>query len=424
MGVRRLLDDCCGAAKRLMPLDEALAVIDRDLVAVTDVEAAPLWAALGRVLARDVVSAVDLPPATNSAMDGYALAAADVAGPDGGETVLPVTGRQAAGRPLEGEARPGAAVRIFTGAPMPAGCDAVVMQEEVTLQADGRVVIPPGVKPGRNVRRAGEDVAAGAVVLRAGTRLRPQDIAMAAAAGCAGRPVSRPLRVALFSTGDELHEPGTPLPAGGIYDSNRHALRAMLAGLPVTVTDLGRLMDDPAAVRRALEAAALDHDVVMTTGGVSVGEEDHVRQAVEAQGAITFWRLNIKPGKPVALGRVGETVFLGLPGNPVATAVTFLLVARPILLRLAGAADIRLRRFQVPAGFSYVKKEGRREFIRVRLETRPDGSTLARLDRGQGSHMISSLVDSHALAELAEDSPGVTEGESLTIIPFPDTMAG
>lgn len=422
MGVRRLLDDCCAAAKRLMPLDEALAVIDRDLVPVTDVEPVPLWAALGRVLARDVTSGVALPPATNSAMDGYAVVAADVGGSE--ETVLPVVARQAAGRPLEGLARPGGAVRIFTGAPMPEGFDAVVMQEEVTVGPDGAVTVPPGVKPGRNVRRAGEDVQAGQTVLHAGSRLRAQDIAMAAAVGRAELTVSRPLRVAVFSTGDELHEPGDPLPPGGIYDSNRHALRAMLAGLPVAVTDLGRLADDPALVRRALEQAAAGHDLVMTTGGVSVGEEDHVREAVESQGAITFWRLNIKPGKPVALGRVGETVFIGLPGNPVATAVTFLLVARPIILRLAGATDIRLRRFQVPAGFSYVKKEGRREFIRVRLEAMADGGTVARLERGQGSHMISSLVDSHALAELAEDSPGVTEGDGLTVIPFPDTMAG
>lgn len=422
MGVRRLLDDCCAAAKRLMSLDEALAIIDRDLAPVTDVETVPLWAALGRVLAHDVTARIDLPPATNSAMDGYAVIAADL-GADA-ETTLPVAARQAAGRPLEGTAQAGAAVRIFTGAPMPAGFDAVVMQEEVTVQPDGRVTIPPGVRPGRNVRHAGEDVEAGSVVLHSGARLRAQDIAMAAAVGHGTLTVSRPLRVAVFSTGDELYEPGDELPPGCIYDSNRHALQAMLAGLPVAVTDLGRLADDPAVVKRAIEAAAVDHDLVMTTGGVSVGEEDHVRQAVEAQGAITFWRLNIKPGKPVALGRVGETVFIGLPGNPVATAVTFLLVARPILLRLAGARDIALRRFQVPAGFSYVKKEGRREFIRVRLETQADGGTLARLERGQGSHMISSLVDSHALAELAEDSPGVREGEALTVIPFPDTMAG
>lgn len=423
MGVRRLLDDCCAAAKRLMPLDEALSVIDRDLVPVTDVEAVPLGAALGRVLARDVTSRVALPPATNSAMDGYAVVAADVAG--SGETALPVVARQAAGRPLEGEARPGGAVRIFTGAPMPAGFDAVVMQEEVSLRDDGAtVVVPPGVTPGRNVRHAGEDVRQGATVLSAGARLRAQDIAMAAAVGHPELTVCRPLRVAVFSTGDELYEPGDDLPPGCIYDSNRHALHAMLAGLPVTVTDLGRLADDPAVVRQAIEQAAVDHDLVMTTGGVSVGEEDHVRQAVESQGAITFWRLNIKPGKPVALGRVGETVFLGLPGNPVATAVTFLLVARPIILRLAGARDIRLRRFQVPAGFDYVKKEGRREFIRVRLDASDDGATTARLERGQGSHMISSLVDSHALAELSEDSPGVREGEMLTVIPFPDTMAG
>lgn len=422
MGVRRLLDDCCATAARLTPLPEALAMIDRALVPVTATERVPLWAALGRVLAEDVTSEVDLPPLPNSAMDGYAVRAADLS-PDA-ETVLPVTGRQAAGRALEGEAKAGGTVRIFTGAPMPDGLDSVVMQEEVEDLGDGRVRLPAGVSPGVNVRNAGEDVTRGTVVLKAGARLRAQDISMAAAVGRAELTVGRPLKVAVFSTGDELREPGEPLPPGCIYDSNRQAMKAMLAGLPVTVTDLGRLPDVPEEVEKALAAAAPDHDLVMTTGGVSVGEEDHVRQVVEHLGAITMWRLALKPGKPAALGRIGETVFLGLPGNPVATTVTFLLIARPILMRLAGATEIGLRRFQVPADFTYRKKGSRREFVRVRLETGADGRTVARTLTGQGSHMISSVVQAHALAELPEDCSGVTPGDMLDVIPFPDTMAG
>lgn len=423
MGVRRLIDDCCASGARLMPLPEALAVIDRDMTPVAAVETVSLEAALGRVLAEDVTAAITLPPLPSSAMDGYAVRAADMA-PDA-ETALQVVARQAAGRPLEGEAVAGGAVRIFTGAPMPDGFDAVVMQEEAEVLENGaRVRLPAGVRPGVNVRQAGEDVRAGDVVLRRGMRLRAQDVAMAAAVGHACLPVRTRLRVAVFSTGDELHDPGESLPPGHIYDSNRVAMKAMLAGLPVTVTDLGCLPDDPDAVRTALAAAAPEHDVVLTSGGVSVGEEDHVRGAVESLGAITFWRLLLKPGKPAALGRIGDSVFLGLPGNPVATMVTFLLVARPILLRMAGASDIAPRRFQVPADFRFVKKGRRREFVRVQLAVDGAGRTVARTMTGQGSHLITSVVQAHALAELEEERSGVEPGDLLTVIPFPDTMAG
>lgn len=275
-----------------------------------------------------------------------------------------------------------------------------------------------------NVRQAGEDVRAGDVVLRRGGRLRAQDVSMAAAVGRSELPVGAPLRVAVFSTGDELRDPGEDLPAGFIYDSNRVALKGMLAGLPVSVTDLGRLPDDPAAIREALASAAPRHDLLLTTGGVSVGEEDHVRGAVESLGAITFWKLKLKPGKPAALGHIGEAVFLGLPGNPVATIVTFLLVARPIILRMCGADDIAPRRFQVPADFSFRKKGERREFVRVRLDTDANGRTVARTVTEQGSHLISSVVQAHGLAELEEDRAYVEPGDMLTVIPFPDTMAG
>lgn len=423
MGVGRLIDDCCSTPDRLMPLPEALDVIARSLEPVTEATRVPLAAALGRVLAEDVESPVSLPPLDNSAMDGYAVRAADLA-PEG-ETVLPVTARQAAGRPLEGDAAaPGGAVRIFTGAPMPAGFDTVVMQEDVTVEEEGRIRLPVGIRPGANVRRAGEDVTAGSVVLTAGARVRAQDVAMAAAVGRADLAVARPLRVAIFSTGDELRDPGQPLPAGCIYDSNRHAMAALLAGLPVTVTDLGCLPDRPETVEAALREAAPVHDLIITSGGVSVGEEDHVRAVVDRLGALTFWRLAVKPGKPAALGRIGDTVFLGLPGNPVATTVTFLLIARPIILRLCGAADGTLRRVQVPAAFSYRKKGSRREFVRVTLADDGTGRTVAQALTGQGSHMISSVVQANAMAELPESCEGVAPGDLLTVIPFPDTMAG
>ncbi|GGH27186.1 molybdopterin molybdenumtransferase MoeA [Alsobacter metallidurans] len=410
----QLTDDAFAFGGELMPVDQAIALIGERLPVLAGVEDAPLWSADGRVLAHDVVARVALPPFDNSAVDGYATRTADLS--PGSATRLPVRGRVAAGH---GAAAldPGSAARVFTGAPVPVGTDVVFMQEDVTADGD-HVLLPPGLKPGANLRRAGEDIERGAVALLAGRRLRPQDVALAAALGCASLQVRRRLRVGLFSTGDELREPGETLGPAQIYDSNRALLAALLARMGVEVSDLGRLRDDRDAVQAALSEAAGAHDLLVTSGGVSMGEEDHVRAAVEATGAMVFWRLAIKPGRPVALGVVDGTPLVGLPGNPVAVFVTGAHVLRPLVARLRGEALEPLPAFPVRCGFSYRKKAGRREYVRVSLRQDGDGGCTAAKHPRDGAGVLSSLTETAGLIELEEDRLTVEPGESARFIPY------
>ncbi|HTT80365.1 MAG TPA: molybdopterin molybdotransferase MoeA, partial [Stellaceae bacterium] len=313
----QLSDDCFAFGGELLGVDAALALIAERVAPVVEAESVTLAAASGRILARDLIAAIDVPPYANSAVDGYALAHADLS-PDR-DTLLVVGGRAAAGHPLGRALRPREAIRIFTGAPMPEGADTVMMQEDCTLDG-GQVRLKPGIKKGANRRHAGEDVATGAVALAAGRRLRPADLGLAAALGCEDLPVFRSLRVALLSTGDEVRDPGATLPPGTIYDANRIMLAALLRGLGCEVGDLGICADRAAALADTLVAAAATHDLIVTSGGVSTGEEDHVRAAIERLGRLDFWRLAIKPGRPVALGQVRGVPLIGLPGNPVAAA--------------------------------------------------------------------------------------------------------
>jgi molybdopterin molybdotransferase len=379
----------------------------------------PLKAARSRILAAPLVAPRDVPPHDNSAVDGYAVFFDDLA-PDA-PTVLPVAGRAAAGHPLGQAAQRGAAVRIFTGAPMPAGPDTVLMQEDCS-ESDGSVRIPHGIKRGANRRRAGEDVKAGATVLAAGQRLRAQEIGLAASLGFTALDVYRPLRVAIFSTGDEVRDPGAELPPGAIYDANRYVLQALLEGLGAGVTDLGILPDEKTAIAAALDAAARDHDLILTSGGMSTGEEDHVKAAVEAQGRLHFWRLAIKPGRPVAMGQVGRVPFMGLPGNPVAVMVTFLILARPLVLRLAGARQTAPRRFRVAAGFDYKKRSNRCEYVRARLERGAEGGWVARKFPRDGAGILSSMVESDGLAEIGEGISRIEPGMSVDFIPFSEVL--
>ncbi|GEP01073.1 Molybdopterin molybdenumtransferase [Methylobacterium haplocladii] len=397
-----------------MTVDEAVALIARRVCAVAGIETVPLAQADSRICAEECRAPGDLPPFDNAAVDGYAVRHAALA--PGGETVLPLGGRLTAGASAEGVLAGDTAVRIFTGAPMPHDADTVFMQEDVRA-GDDRVVLPHGLKLGANRRRAGEDVGCGDRVIPAGRRLRPQDLALAAAVGFDRLAVRRPLRVALFSTGDELTEPGATLRPGAIHDANRVMLGALLRRLGVAVSDLGILRDEPEVLARRLAAASADHDLILTSGGVSVGEEDHVKAAVEAVGRLAFWRLAIRPGRPVAMGQIGRTPFVGLPGNPVAAYVTLLFVVRPLIARLAGQSLVPLMPQPVRAAFSYRKKPGRREYLRVSLASGADGVVAAQKYPKDGSAALTSLTESDGLAELLDDAAGVSEGETIRFYP-------
>jgi molybdopterin molybdotransferase len=410
----QLSDDCFAFGGALMSVEEAQALIAERIPLPTAEEQVPLAGARGRVLARDLFAPIPLPPFFNAAVDGWAFRHADLA--EGAETRLEEVGRVAAGQAALRPVGPGEAVRVFTGAPMPAGTDTCVMQEDIR-RVGRAIVIPPGLARGANARPAGEDVPKGALALPAGRRLGPAEIGLAAALGQATLPV-RPLpRVGVFSTGNELAEPGRPLAAAQTYDSNRFTLLALLAGLPCVTTDLGILPDNAAQTLAALREAAGAHDLLLTSGGVSTGEEDHVRAAIEEGGSLVFWRLAVKPGRPAAMGVVGGTPVVGLPGNPVAAVVCFLHLARPLVLRLAGAAADRLPRFAAIADFAYRKKAGRREYVRVTLDTQ-GGRTRARKFPREGAGLLSSLTQSDGFAELPEEVTAVAPGDALTVIPF------
>lgn len=410
----QLSNDCFAADDRLLPLPEALALIAERVSCVVGTETVPLAAADNRILADAIVAPIDLPPFANSAVDGYAVDFADLAA--GAETVLPVRARLAAGAGPGAPGR-GGAVRIFTGAPMPPGFDTVFMQEDVSLDAAGRVRLPPGLDRGANHRPAGEDLRANAAALPAGRRLGPPEIALLGALGLDAILVRRPLRVALLSTGDEVARPGAPLAAGHLYDANRPMLAAWLRRLGCTVGDLGILADRREVVTDALGRAAADHDLIVTSGGVSMGEEDHVRAALAALGPLAFWRLGIKPGRPVALGMVDGTPSIGLPGNPVAVFVTFAAIARPLLARLAGEAYLPPIPVLVRSGFAYRKKAGRREYVRVGLARSGTAVTATKHPR-DGAGVITSLTETNGLAVLPEDMTRLAIGEDVEFLSY------
>jgi|SRR5579864_485092 len=415
----QLSDDCFAFGGELLSGAEALRLIGERTVALPERERVSLAAARGRILAQPLIAPMNVPPHDNSAVDGYAVNFDDLV--PGEPTLLKVAGRAAAGHPLGRAARRGEAVRIFTGAPMPDGLDTVFMQEDCTAEGE-QVRLPPGLKRGANRRRAGEDVRAGATVLAAGTRLRAQEIGLAASLGSSELPVYRRLRAALLSSGDEVREPGAALPAGAIYDANRYALRALLEGLGLTVSDLGIVADRRDTVTDALAFAAGSHDLIVTSGGMSTGEEDHMKAAVEALGHLHFWRLAIKPGRPVALGQVGRVPFLGLPGNPVAVMVTFLMLARPLILRLAGARVEEPRTFPVAAGFGYRKRRGRREYLRARLEAVPAGGWVAQKFPRDGAGILSSMVESEGFVVLDEQVETLGAGDQVPFLPFSEVL--
>lgn len=409
----------------MLPFDDALAALMAHATPVAEVEQLGTTDAVGRVLARDQRSALDVPSADNTQMDGYAVNTADFQ--RSGEVRLRVDQRIAAGQvgqPLQ----PGTAARIFTGAMVPSGADAVVMQEQTRVDGDD-VIVDHRPAAGEWIRRVGEDIRAGSVILPAGTRLTPQASGLAASVGLATLPVHRKVRVACFFTGDELVMPGEPLPPGAIYNSNRFVLTALLHRLGCEVVDLGIVPDSLEATRAALREAALGNDLIVTSGGMSVGEEDHVRPAVQTEGRLDMWQVAIKPGKPLAYGTVRRPSdarrvssessaadaahFIGLPGNPVSSFVTFLLFVRPFVLRLQGVANVQPLTIPLSAAFDWPRPDRRREFLRARLNSAGG----LELFGNQGSAVLTSTVWSDGLVD-NPPSGVIRRGDTVRFLPF------
>ena len=396
-----------------LAVDQARAVVRAFITPVTTNERIALRAGLGRVLGEDIVSTLDVPAHDNSAMDGYALRHADLNAE--GETVLRLAGSAFAGRRFDAAIGPGECVRIMTGAVMPDGTDTVVIQEIV--QAEGNEVrVPAGQKRGQNRRLAGEDLAVGKTVLRAGRSIGPAELGLLASLGMAEVTVRRRLRVAFFSTGDELSQVGTPLAPGQVYDSNRYTLYGMLTRLGCDIIDMGVVRDDPASLERALKTAAADADAVITSGGVSVGEADFIRELLSRLGEVVFWKIAMKPGRPMAFGRIGSASFFGLPGNPVAVMVTFYQFVRESLLVLSGRADdCALPLLRVPCTAAIRKNPGRTEFQRGTLSRDAQGQWSACPTGAQGSGVLRSMAEANCFIVLEHERGPVKPGDLVQV---------
>jgi molybdopterin molybdotransferase len=407
--------DPCATPKGLLSVADARARIDALVTAIKGTEQLPIRSALNRILAKPIISSINVPSYTNSAMDGYALRGADL--PQSGNTRLKVIGRAMAGAPFSGSVAAGQAVRIMTGAMIPAGADTVLMQEHVT--ADGEVIeIGTGHIVGQNVRMAGEDMAVGATVLAPGKQLFPAEIGVLASLGIAEVRVTRRLRVAYFSTGDELRSLGEPLEAGQIYDSNRYTLHGMLSRLGVEMLDLGVIRDVSDAIRQAFKDAAAIADVVITSGGVSVGEADFVKQTLDEMGKVDFWKIAMKPGKPLAFGKLGDTIFFGLPGNPVSVMATFYQFVQPALQKMMGMSATSSLTLKIPCAVELKKEPGRLEYQRGILQSDDKGNMSVTTTGRQGSHVLSSMSQSNCFIILPAECAGVRRGDPVVVQPF------
>ena len=416
MSLPEPLPDCYEGDPDLLPPDEAMRRIRAHVRPVDTTESVAVIDALGRVAARDVVSPMDVPGHTNSAMDGYACAGDSL--PDGAPGWYEVAGTAFAGKPFAGPVGPAQAVRIMTGAVMPGGTDTVVMQEHVEIDG-GRVRIPPGVEAGQHVRQAGEDIAAGAVVVPRGRRVMPAEMGLLASLGIAGIEVCRTLRVAYFSTGDEIRAPGAPFEPGLVYDSNRFTMHGMLGRLGVEIVDLGIVPDRRDAVLDAFREASARADVVLSSGGASTGEADYVKEVLAELGRVGFWRIAIRPGRPLAFGFLGDSVFFGLPGNPVAVMVTFYQFVAPAIRLVSGEADSRpLPAVEARCTTRLRKKPGRVEYYRAVLERDGSGTLVVRSTGKTGSGLLHTMSDANCFIVLPEDGATVEPGTTVEVQPF------
>jgi molybdopterin molybdotransferase len=421
----KLIDDCFVLDKDRLPHGEALAILKSRVSPVIGTERVPLAEAAGRFLAEPIIAPRPIPAHDNAAVDGYAFPSSAYDANKG--TRFKIAGEASAGHPFQGAALAASTIRIFTGAVMPAALDTVAMQEDVSIEereGERWACIPPGLEAGANRRLAGEDTKAGETLVATGTRLRPQDVASAAATGLDAVSCHAPLKVAVFSTGDEILRPGETFSEGKVYDANAPMLHGLIAATGAEVVDMGILADSAEGVTDALSAVSRDFHATVVSGGASQGQEDHVVRSLDALGKRHLWQIAIKPGRPMSFGQIGDCVVLGLPGNPVAVFVCFLMYVRPVLTRLAGGVWPEPVRYPVPAAFTQQKKKGRREFWRARLAEDVDGRLVVSKFPRDGSGLISSLREANGLIEVAEDVESVHAGESVDFIPFSEFGLG
>ena len=413
--IARIVSCIDGYDPDALPVDKARAAIRACLAPIVVSELVPLRTALGRVLAEDIVPAIDVPGHDNSAMDGYAVRSADLKAD--GETVLDEIGTALAGRAFDGRVGAGQCVRVMTGAVLPQGADTIVIQEIVRVDGK-RIAIPVGQKPKQNVRYAGEDLKAGVAVLKTGTPIGPAELGVISSLGIARVNVLRRLRVVFFSTGDELSSVGTPLAQGQVYDSNRYTLRGMLSRLGVELLDFGIVRDDPAELEHALRSASLSADAIVTSGGVSVGEADFVRKLMGELGEVLFWKIAMRPGRPMAFGRIGNAFLFGLPGNPVAVMVTFYQFVREALLVLGGRTDdVSPATFRVQSAAAMRKIPGRTEYQRGVL-FRENGEWKVRTTGQQGSGVLRSMAEANCFIVLEHERGAIQPGDPVSVQPF------
>jgi molybdopterin molybdotransferase len=398
-----------------LPVASVREIIERVVTPVEAIERVAIRAALGRVLAEDLISPIDVPSSDNSAMDGYAVRADDLAAT--GPTALRVAGTALAGQPFAESAGHGEAVRVMTGALMPEGFDTVVIQESVVVEGD-RVIVPAGQQRGQNRRRRGEDLARGKPALSAGKRLSPADLGLLASLGFVEVPVRRRLRVAFFSTGDELRSVGEPLDPGEVYDSNRYTIHGMLTRLGVEPIDMGVVRDDPDALERAVRIASESADAIVSSGGVSVGEADFTRHVMARLGDIAFWKIAMRPGRPMAFGRIGKASYFGLPGNPVAVMISFYFFARDALLRQMGVRAEPLPFVRARSASAFRKRPGRTEYQRARLVHEPDGTMSVHGAGNQGSGVLRSMSEANCIVVLHHDQGAVAPGDMVDCVAF------
>lgn len=408
-------DPSCDFDPASITAEQAIRRILELVVPITQIESISLRAALGRVTARDVRSRVQVPNHTNSAMDGYALNGAEL--PDDKSKIFSVAGESFAGKPFDEAVLSGQCIRIMTGAVMPEGADTVVTQERVERSAD-KITVNPGEKPGQNVRQAGEDLQIGDVAIVGGTRIGPAHLGLAASLGFSELPCYRKPRVAFFSNGDELRSVGESLEIGELYDSNRYTLFGMLSEAGVEIVDLGIVPDDQSAIAQAFVDAAACADIVITSAGASVGDADYVKQTLDQLGAVSFWKVAIKPGRPLAFGTVNQSLFFGLPGNPVSVMVTFQIFVREAIRKLSGEADVKPLRMMVPLTTRLKKRSGRVEYQRGVLSTTQEGQTVVSSTGEQGSGILHSMSVANCFIILPSESEGASAGDLVEVQPF------